>query len=57
MTTTWIVLVIVAVLLAFFLGWRWASRNWQLPCPSLFGWFLETPFYHESAERGRLSAG
>jgi ubiquinone/menaquinone biosynthesis C-methylase UbiE len=27
------------------LGWRWASRVWPLPCPSLFGWALASPFY------------
>lgn len=26
-------------------GWRWASRIWSLPCPSLVGWALESPFY------------
>jgi len=35
---------ILAVAL-FFLGWRWASRIWSLPCPSLVGWALESPFY------------
>ena len=29
----------------FFFGWRWASRIWSLPCPSLVGWALESPFY------------
>lgn len=33
-----------AVLLVFVL-WRWASRFWSLPCPSLFAWALESPFY------------
>lgn len=50
----WISLVLVA-LVAFFvvvsIGWRYASRRWTLPCPSLFsfavddgpfGWFLQT---------------
>ena len=26
-------------------GWRWASRVWSLPCPSLFAWALESSFY------------
>ena len=36
--------VIVAAFAAFF-GWRWASRVWSLPCPSLFGWALESGLY------------
>lgn len=36
--------VIVTVIL-FFIGWRWASRVWSLPCPSVVGWALESPFY------------
>lgn len=40
---------VAAVSLAFWLGWRWASRVWSLPCPSLLGWALESSFY------GRIS--
>lgn len=43
-----ILLIGVAILGAvalIFLGWRWASRIWQLPCPTLFAWALESPFY------------
>jgi tRNA G46 methylase TrmB len=29
----------------FLLGWRWASRRWQLPCPTLLAWALESPLY------------
>jgi len=36
---------IVATGLIFFVGWRWVSRHWQAPCPSLFGWALESPLY------------
>ncbi len=36
--------VIIAVIAISF-GWRWASRVWSLPCPSLVGWTLESPFY------------
>lgn len=43
--TLGIIAAIIAVLLCFFLGWRWASRQWQLPCPSLLGWALETRLY------------
>jgi len=37
-----LILVAVGVI---FLGWRWASRIWSLPCPSLVGWALESPLY------------
>jgi ubiquinone/menaquinone biosynthesis C-methylase UbiE len=42
------ILIFFAAILAvslFFFGWRWASRIWSLPCPSLVGWALESPFY------------
>lgn len=41
-------LIVIAVLgfaFTFFVGWRWASRIWSLPCPSLVGWALESSFY------------
>ena len=41
----WILAAVVALSLGCFYGWRWASRNWQLPCPALFGWALESRFY------------
>lgn len=40
-----IVLAVIATVAAFFIGWRWASRVWSLPCPSLLGWALESSFY------------
>jgi ubiquinone/menaquinone biosynthesis C-methylase UbiE len=43
-----VILVLIAVIAAVILtsfGWRWASRIWSLPCPSLIGWVLESPFY------------
>lgn len=45
MLTFWIVsgALVLAVCVCF--GWRLASRHWQLPCPSLFGWALESGFY------------
>lgn len=36
---------LIAVVLFFFFGWRWASRVWSLPCPSVVGWALESKFY------------
>ena len=43
MTTFWILLGIVAVFVAFNLGWRWASRIWSLPCPSVTAWRFDNP--------------
>jgi ubiquinone/menaquinone biosynthesis C-methylase UbiE len=43
-----IVLIVIAVIgtvILIFVGWRWASRVWSLPCPSLVGWALESAFY------------
>lgn len=36
---------IAVTITAIFFGWRWASRVRSLPCPSLVGWALESPFY------------
>lgn len=36
---------VIATVILFFIGWRWASRVWSLPCPSVVGWALESPFY------------
>ncbi len=41
----WIVVAVLGALLLLFLGWRWASRVWSLPCPALFAWFLDSRFY------------
>jgi len=41
--TVWIVVAVLAAVLLFILGWRWASRVWSLPCPALLAWSLETP--------------
>jgi ubiquinone/menaquinone biosynthesis C-methylase UbiE len=43
-----VVLIFIAVIVTLtvmFVGWRWASRVWTLPCPSLVGWALESPLY------------
>ena len=42
------ILIVIAVLITLiflFIGWRWASRVWSLPCPSLVGWALASPLY------------
>jgi ubiquinone/menaquinone biosynthesis C-methylase UbiE len=36
---------VIAAGVLFFLGWRWASRIWSLPCPTLFAWALSSRFY------------
>ncbi len=33
---------------AFSLGWRWASRKWSLPCPSLLAWSLDNSVVQRS---------
>lgn len=43
--TVLIVIAVIATTILFFIGWRWASRAWSLPCPSLVGWALESSFY------------
>jgi ubiquinone/menaquinone biosynthesis C-methylase UbiE len=48
MTSTQAILIVVTVIATvtlIFVGWRWASRVWSLPCPSLVGWALESSFY------------
>ncbi len=41
----WIVVAVLGAVVLFFLGWRWASRVWSLPCPTLLAWVLDNPFY------------
>lgn len=41
----WIVVAVLGAVLLFFLGWRWASRVWSLPCPTLLAWALDNRFY------------
>jgi SAM-dependent methyltransferase len=40
-----IVTAVVAAVVLIFIAWRWASRVWSLPCPSLVSWALESPIY------------
>jgi len=39
----WTLVGIIAFLVLFNLGWRWASRIWQLPCPSFTAWRFDNP--------------
>lgn len=43
MIILWILLGIIAALVVFNLGWRWASRIWSLPCPSLTARRFDSP--------------
>jgi ubiquinone/menaquinone biosynthesis C-methylase UbiE len=43
-----IVLGTLIVVGVFTLGWRWASRKWSLPCPSLLAWSLDNAFVKRS---------
>jgi len=41
----WIVVAVLGAVVLFLLGWRWASRIWSLPCPTLLAWALDNRFY------------
>jgi ubiquinone/menaquinone biosynthesis C-methylase UbiE len=34
---------VLAAALMLVLSWRWASRVWALPCPTMLAWLLESP--------------
>ena len=48
MNAAGIVLGALIVVGVFTLGWRWASRKWSLPCPSLLAWSLDNSFVQRS---------
>ena len=50
--TAWIVVAVLGAVLLFCLGWRWASRVWSLPCPTLLAWALEAGFRLQSIQGG-----
>jgi ubiquinone/menaquinone biosynthesis C-methylase UbiE len=39
----WIALGVVGLFVAIALAWRWASRVWSLPCPSVTAWMVDNP--------------
>jgi ubiquinone/menaquinone biosynthesis C-methylase UbiE len=43
--TFWILLAVVALLVAIHFAWRWSSRVWSLPCPTFLAWGLESPLF------------
>jgi SAM-dependent methyltransferase len=43
MPTLVIVLIVLAVLVAISLVWRWASTKWSLPFPWFLAWMLDNP--------------
>jgi ubiquinone/menaquinone biosynthesis C-methylase UbiE len=45
LTIVWILLTVVAVLVAIHIIWRFASRAWSLPCPSFLAWSLESSLF------------
>lgn len=46
MISTITILIGIALVAAIVgIGWRWASRVWSLPCPSLVGWALQSDLY------------
>jgi hypothetical protein len=48
LNTVMIVLGVLMVAGAFALGWRWASRRWLLPCPSLLAWTFDNSLMKRS---------
>ena len=48
MNTLGIVIGALVMVGAFTLGWRWASRRWSLPCPSLLAWTLDNSLVVQS---------
>ncbi len=45
----WILVAIVVLLIVQSIVWRWASRRWQLPCPTLFAWMVDGPLVDKVA--------
>jgi ubiquinone/menaquinone biosynthesis C-methylase UbiE len=45
MVFLWLFPGIVVAFVGIGVGWRWASRVWSLPCPSLLAGSLESPFF------------
>jgi ubiquinone/menaquinone biosynthesis C-methylase UbiE len=48
LNTEVIVLGALIAVSVFTLGWRWASRKWSLPCPSLLAWSLDNSIVQRS---------
>jgi ubiquinone/menaquinone biosynthesis C-methylase UbiE len=44
-TIVWILLAVLAVWLVIHFAWRWGSRRWSLPCPTILAWSLESPLF------------
>ncbi|MBI3838227.1 MAG: methyltransferase domain-containing protein [Planctomycetia bacterium] len=40
---SWTILVVVGLFLALHFAWRYASRRWSLPCPTLLSWAVDGP--------------
>jgi SAM-dependent methyltransferase len=39
----WAIAILVGALMALHFGWRYASRRWTLPCPTLLSWAVDGP--------------
>jgi ubiquinone/menaquinone biosynthesis C-methylase UbiE len=58
-----IFLALAAAFVLLSLGWRWASRRWSIPCPSILAWSLESGFFQRFngtrvvLDRMRLQSG
>lgn len=45
----WILVAVVAAFLVLHFAWRWASRRWTLPCPTLLSWAVDGPWVDKIA--------
>ena len=41
----WVLIGLILFCVVVSLGWRWGSRRWSLPCPTLLAWSLENPAF------------
>ncbi len=37
----WSMAIVMVLLVALFFGWRYASRRWSLPCPTVLSWAVD----------------
>jgi ubiquinone/menaquinone biosynthesis C-methylase UbiE len=45
----WTVTVVVALLIVLHFAWRYASRRWSLPCPTVLSWTVDGPLVDKLA--------
>ncbi|HEX4073052.1 MAG TPA: methyltransferase domain-containing protein [Planctomycetaceae bacterium] len=45
----WVVIALIVFSAVISLAWRWGSRKWSLPCPTLLAWSLENSRFQRIA--------